>query len=274
MWQANNRARTSRRMKNILGFEQLEDRTLLASQGLNSLLDFQGLSINPNTYDSTSILVRMHPNADCYVGACPKITEGTIIAGAEIGRAPLSFLPDLRKVNLSPTLDVESALTAYRASPHVLYAEPNYRLHMTALPDDTRFGEMWDLNNVGQTGGIIDADIDAPAAWDITTGSASTIVAVIDTGVDYNHPDLASNIWVNLGEIPGDNLDNDGNGYVDDVHGYDFSNGDQDPLDDQGHGTLVAGTLGAVGNNGIGVTGINWDTNIQQIFRKKSESCI
>ena len=109
------------------------------------------------------------------------------------------------------------------------------------------YDSLWGLNNQGQTGGTADADIHAEEAWEITTGSSNTIVAVVDTGVDYLHPDLAANMWSNPGEIAGDGIDNDGNGYVDDVHGYDFANGDGDPMDDHFHGTHVAGTIGARG---------------------------
>ena len=125
-------------------------------------------------------------------------------------------------------------------------------------PNDPSFGQTWGLNNTGQTSGqagVADADIDAPEAWDLTTGSRSIVVGVIDTGVDYTHPDLAANIWTNPGEIAGNGIDDDGNGFVDDVHGYDFANNDGDPMDDNGHGTHVAGTIAAVGNNGIGVAG-------------------
>src|SRR6266568_3069413 len=90
-------------------------------------------------------------------------------------------------------------------------------------PNDPRYPELWGLNNIGQTGGKPDADVDAPEAWDVQTGT-DVVVAVIDTGVDYTHPDLAANIWTNPGEIPGNGIDDDGNGYVDDVHGYDFCN--------------------------------------------------
>ena len=109
---------------------------------------------------------------------------------------------------------------------------------------------MWGLNNTGQTGGTRDADIDAPEAWETFTGSPNVVVAVIDTGVDYTHPDLAANMWRNPGEVAGDGVDNDANGYVDDVYGIDTANNDSDPFDDEGHGTHVAGTIAAVGNNG------------------------
>ena len=91
------------------------------------------------------------------------------------------------------------------------------------------------------------------------------MVAIIDTGIDYTHPDLAANIWTNPGEIAGDGIDNDGNGYVDDVHGYDFVNNDGDPMDDHFHGTHTAGTVGAVGNNGVGVTGVNWQVKLMAL---------
>jgi len=143
----------------------------------------------------------------------------------------------------------------------ILIVEPNYRVRITRTPDDVRFLELWAMNNTGQTGGKIDADIDAPEAWDIATGvpdGSDVIVGVIDSGIDYLHPDLAGNIWVNPGEIPGNGIDDDGNGYVDDVHGYDFYQDDGDPSDPAGHGTHVSGTIAGVGNNGIGVTGVNW----------------
>ena len=125
------------------------------------------------------------------------------------------------------------------------------------LPNDPRFGDLWGLHNTGQAGGTADADIDASEAWDITTGSSGVVVGIIDTGIEYTHEDLAANIWTNTGEVPGNGLDDDGNGYVDDVYGIDAYNGDSDPMDDNNHGTHVAGTIGAVGNNGVGVAGVN-----------------
>ena len=132
-------------------------------------------------------------------------------------------------------------------------------------PDDPRFQETYGLDNIGQTGGTPDADIDAPEAWDRQTGSPDVIVADIDTGVDYNHEDLAANIWINPGEIPGNGTDDDGNGYIDDYYGWDFANNDNDPMDDHGHGTHTSGTIAAVGNNGIGVAGVSWHAKIMPV---------
>jgi hypothetical protein len=137
-------------------------------------------------------------------------------------------------------------------------------------PNDPKFSKQWGLHNTGQrlSGGIrgtADADIDAPEAWGITTGSPDVIIAVLDTGIDINHPDLAANIWTNPDEIPGDGVDNDGNGYVDDIHGWDFFNNDNtvyDPAEDSAHGTAVAGVIAAVGNNGIGIAGVSWQAKI------------
>ena len=134
-----------------------------------------------------------------------------------------------------------------------------------AMPNDPKFELQFGLHNTGQAGGIADADIDAPEAWDIETGSRDVVVAVIDSGVDYTHPDLAANIWTNPGEIAGDGKDNDNNGFIDDVHGWDFRNNDADPMDDHRHGTHVAGIIGAVGNNNLGVTGVAQQTSIMAL---------
>jgi len=163
------------------------------------------------------------------------------------------------------TGDVVTLFNQLKNDPRVEYAEPNYIYRASGVPDDPQFSELWGMNNTGQTGGANDADLDAPEAWDIQTGSDSTLIAVIDTGVDYNHPDLAANIWTNPGEIPNNGIDDDNNGYVDDIHGWDFVNNDNEPLDDNLHGTHVAGTVGAIGNNGVGVAGVNWRTKIMAL---------
>ncbi len=174
--------------------------------------------------------------------------------------------------------DTLNAVAAFNARADVLYAEPNYIWRKTRLPNDARFPEMWGLKNTGQVGfndyteqsasGTPGADIDAELAWDITTGSRSVVVGVLDGGADINHPDLKDNIWVNPGEVPNNNLDDDGNGFIDDVNGWDFHHNDKtifDNEDGDDHATHVSGTIGATGNNGVGVTGVNWQVSIMEL---------
>lgn len=148
--------------------------------------------------------------------------------------------------------------------------EPDRLYGASAIPNDSLFSDQWGLRNTGQfvpgSGlGTSGADIHATQAWDITTGSRDVIVAVIDTGIDVTHPDLIPNLWTNPGEIAGDGIDNDGNGFVDDIHGYDFGESDGNPQDDPdvgGHGTQVASVIGATGNDGIGVAGVAWAVSL------------
>jgi subtilisin family serine protease len=160
-----------------------------------------------------------------------------------------------------------------RRNPHVRYAEPNGIISADTLdtvPNDPAFGQLWGLDNTGQTvnfvAGTAGADIAATRAWGVSTGSRNVAVAVVDSGIDYNHPDLAANIWINPGEnCPGcrnNGIDDDHNGYVDDWRGWNFLDGSNDPSDDNGHGTHVAGTVGAVGNNGVGITGVDWAVSL------------
>jgi len=136
----------------------------------------------------------------------------------------------------------------------VLSTSPNFQIKLKNTPNDPQYSSLYAMNK-----------INAPAAWEITTGSSDVVVGVIDTGIDYTHPDLQENIWTNSGEIAGNNIDDDNNGYVDDVHGYDFHNNDGNPYDDNGHGTHVAGTIGGRGNNGVGVVGVNWNVKMMAL---------
>lgn len=136
---------------------------------------------------------------------------------------------------------------------------------MARFPNDPDFSQLYGMHNTGQTGGAPDADIDAPEAWAMATGTSTVVVAVIDTGIDHLHPDLAANIWTNPGEVPGDGMDNDGNGFADDVRGWNFYADNPDARDDHFHGTHCAGTIGAVGNNGVGVAGVCWTVRLMPL---------
>ncbi len=164
----------------------------------------------------------------------------------------------LNRLYLIEVDDVEDTIKKLNKDSRIEYAEPNYIIRNALIPNDARFNEQWNLHNTGQNNGVIDADIDAVEAWDITRDS-NLVVGILDTGIDYTHEDLAANIWINPGEIAGNNLDDDGNGFVDDVNGYDFDNNDNNTFDDNGHGSHVAGIIAAKGNNNLGVAGVNFN---------------
>jgi len=180
------------------------------------------------------------------------------------------ILEGLELLKLPSGLSVEEAIEIYQQDPDVLYAEPNYivrttkkpSISATNTPNDQRFDDQWGFHNTGQDGGNPDADIDGPEAWDNTTGSSGVVVGVIDTGIDYNHRDLSDNMFRNSADCNNNGIDDDGNGFIDDCHGIDTANGDSDPMDDHGHGTHVSGTIGAVGDNNIGVVGVNWTVRL------------
>ncbi|HMJ66663.1 MAG TPA: S8 family peptidase, partial [Candidatus Binatia bacterium] len=164
----------------------------------------------------------------------------------------------LEALDLPAPLNVEAVVARYRASPLVEYAEPDSFVRGMYTPNDPRFGDgsLWNFYNPGTLGGSVDADVDAPEAWDIQRDASGVIVAVIDTGVRYTHEDLAANMWRNPIEVPGNRVDEDNNGYFSDVYGINAMNGLGNPMDDHGHGTHVAGIIGAVGDNSIGCVGV------------------
>lgn len=170
-------------------------------------------------------------------------------------------------MDLPPGIIVPEAIDQLRRSGQVLYAEPDHRIQAARTPDDPFYTskQQWGLNQTGLPAGTPDADIDAPEGWDHMTGAESVVVAVIDSGISQQHEDLALNLWVNRLEIPGNGLDDDRNGYADDVHGINAIAGTGNPEDDYGHGTHVAGILGAVGNNGLGIAGVAWRVQIMAV---------
>jgi thermitase len=213
------------------------------------------------------------PGAAQPTGKEPKAVPGELLVGFAPGLAAAESRAlvagvsakeqrRFRKINaalLSVDPDkAEKTLERLRRDPRVRYAEPNFLVHADAVPNDPHYPDLWGLQTIG-----------AEAAWARTTGSPDVVAAVIDTGVDQSHPDLAANTWVNAGEsCPGcraDGVDNDGNGYVDDWRGWDFVNDDNDPTDDHGHGTHVAGTVGAAGDNATGVVGVNWRVGLMAL---------
>lgn len=189
--------------------------------------------------------------------------------GAHVRRAFKRF-GGLRVLDLAAGEKAEDAIQQLRSTGLYEYVEPNYIKHAHATPNDTRFAEQWYLRNTGQSGGKSGADVSATTAWDTRTSTNPVIVAVLDTGVRITHEDLAANIWTNTAEVAGNGVDDDHDGYIDDVHGINALSttaaADAGNIDDnQGHGTSVAGVLAAAGNNGKGIAGLAWQAKIMPL---------
>ena len=220
---------------------------LLACSIFAGLASAQGL--DANSYVSDELLVKF---------ADSPASDKAHLANRAIGSTVLETLGDLRwqRVRVPVGLSVDDAIERYKKFGVVESVQPNFYYHLLRTPNDPQF------TSSGMYGLL---KISAPQAWDLSTGSSSVVVADIDTGLRYTHEDITANAWVNPGEIPGNGIDDDNDGFIDDVYGADFRDNDGDPLDDNGHGTHTAGTIGAVGNNLLGVTGINWSVKIMAI---------
>ncbi len=219
-----------------LQFEQLEDRTV--PSGIPRAVPYA-------IYERVNVVMTSVAESDA---------DKAALAAAPFA-ANVDYLGfGIYSVALNSGTTAAQAVDYYSARPRVVGAVADSRIEVQNTPNDTSYSSLWGM-----------ARIHAPTAWDSTTGSSSFVVAVLDTGVDYNHPDLAANIWTNSGEIAGNGIDDDGNGYIDDIRGWDFANGDNNPMDDNNHGTHAAGTVGAVGNNALGVVGVNWSVKIMPL---------
>lgn len=177
---------------------------------------------------------------------------------AKVGASLLETLGDSGwiRVRIPDGTSVDEALKMFRETGEIDAVQPNFYYRLNVTPNDPQYP---------LTGMYGLTKISAPTAWDLTTGSSTVVVADIDTGLRYTHEDISANAWTNSGEIPSNGIDDDLNGYVDDYYGYDFRYNDPDPLDENGHGTHTAGTIGAVGNNLVGVVGVNWQVKLMAI---------
>ncbi|MBX3245036.1 MAG: S8 family serine peptidase [Acidobacteria bacterium] len=204
---------------------------------------------NSRPFVENEILVKFTEKADKKAR-----TRVHSVSGADV--VELIANSEWQRIKLPKGMSIESAVRLYEKDPTVEAVQPNFYYRLLATPNDPQYSSsgLYGLQSIS-----------APAAWDLSTGSSDVVVAVIDTGIRLTHEDLAANLWTNPGEIPNNGIDDDGNGFVDDVYGWDFRYNDSDPSDQHGHGTHVAGTIGAVGNNSVGVVGVNWNVKMMAI---------
>ncbi len=242
---------TKKRVLSVIGFVCLTMTNLVQAKTTNDFV--------PGEY-----VVRLKPNM---------VMTNNVSMASMLGSYVKTTIPSLNIVVVKrPVFEtIDSAVKTLGANSFVEIVEPNYIYHMNKESNDPDFSKLWGLKNVGQKDpkgqvGVAGVDIDAVKAWDITTGSDKMVVAVIDTGIDYNHPDLKENLWTNEAEANGQaGVDDDGNGVVDDIHGYNAITGKGDSQDDQGHGSHCAGTIGGRGDNGVGVVGVNWNVKLMGV---------
>ena len=261
------------------GLESLESRVMLdsasADQYATHLVNWRGEQVEA-VRDSWVLTFRKEGDRQLAANRASQVAEYLGLQAQSVQTTALGRFAGLK---LNGPVTQQMAAAAVQHFGWLTGFEPNAVRYQQLVPNDAQYSNQWGHNNTGlpfqdsatgaPTAGVIGADIDAEQAWNITTGSDRVVIAVLDTGFDVNHPDLAPNLWTNPLEIPGNNVDDDGNGFVDDVNGWDFASADDDGQDNnpddpagQGHGTAVAGVIGAVGGNGIGVAGVMWNVSI------------
>jgi hypothetical protein len=246
----------------------------LAADGLSFSLS-NAIGYNGVVSDGPSgLLVRFaDPTAPCRDMSGPQtalavraMLAGRIVPGASVQCQYDDIVPGLTLIRLPEGISAADAAVRFAASDGVLYAEPNYRYPLQKGPNDPNYKQQWDLNNTGQNGGLPGADIRAQTAWDIQTGKKTVIVAILDTGMDMTNPEVGLSLWENTKEVDGNpDVDDDGNGKVDDYNGWNFLNDTADPTDDVYHGTYVAGIIGAFTNDMMGTAGTCWQVSLMPL---------
>lgn len=218
-------------------------------------------------YVEDEIIVKFKPNSSASVRNQVIAKHGYLyrdFSRSQKGKLGKDFYENLLVVKLR-SKNVDAALTSLRSDPTVEYADRNYIVRAQAIPNDPMFASQWAANNTGQTNGSVNADMNLPETWDYKHDCNLQVIAVLDTGIDYTHPDLLANIWSNPNETPNNGVDDDQDGYIDDVSGWNWVAHTKDPFDDNFHGTHVAGIAAAAGNNGIGIAGVCWVAKIMPL---------
>jgi len=231
------------------GFQPAHKKSPFSSFKAHKTFKGQHGSASDNLGDFDEIMVKFKPLTD---------ESEILLFNSTLGVKQVNKIKKIgiQHIKIPSDKSSEEILSAYREANIVEFAEPNYTYRASVVPNDTRFSEQWNLS-------IINANL----AWDVTVGSPKVIVAVIDSGIDYNHSDLSANVWNNSDEVPGNGIDDDKNGFVDDYRGWNFVANDNDPTDDDpnGHGTHVSGIIAAVTNNNLGVAGLNWRCSLMPL---------